>query len=102
VYAVVIPGLLALAGVGAIRRRNFGGLRIVGLVMLLAAGTLGLTACNVRYKYLNYQPSPNFGTAAGTYTVVVAAYSTNGTAITYGTSPDGSCSGAVCLTLTVQ
>jgi hypothetical protein len=102
VYAVVIPGLLALAGVGAIRRRNFGGLRIVGLVMLLAAGTLGLTACNVRYKYLNYQPSPNFGTAAGTYTVVVAAYSTNGTAITYATSSDASCAGAVCLALTVQ
>jgi hypothetical protein len=101
-YAFVIPGVLALAGVGAIRRRNFGGLRIVGLMMLLAAGTLGLTACNVRYKYLNYQPSPNFGTAAGTYTVVIAAYSTNGTAITYATSSDASCSGAVCLSLTVQ
>ena len=102
VYALVIPGVLVLTGIGAIRRKNLGGLRIVGLVMLLAAGTLGLTACNVRYKYLNYQPSPNYGTAAGTYTVVVAAYSTNGTAITYGTSSDASCAGAVCLALTVQ
>jgi hypothetical protein len=102
VYAILIPGLLALAGVGAIRRKNFGALRMVGLVMLLAAGTLGLTACNARYRYLNYQPSPNYGTAAGSYTVVIAAYSTNGTAITYATSSDASCAGAVCLALTVQ
>ena len=102
VYAVVIPGILALIGVGAIRRRNLGALRALGLVMLLAAGTLGLSACNARYRYLNYQPSPNFGTAAGTYTVVIAAYSTDGTAITYATSSDTSCSGAVCLALTVQ
>ena len=37
-----------------------------------------------------------------TYTVVIAAYSTDGTAITYATSSDTSCSGAVCLALTVQ
>ena len=30
-YAVVIPGVLALAGVGAIRRRNYGALRALGL-----------------------------------------------------------------------
>jgi hypothetical protein len=102
VYGVVIPGILALIGVGAIRRRNFGGLRMLGLVMLLAAGTLGLSACNQRYSYLHYQPSPNFGTAAGSYTVTVAAYATNGTSITYATSSDASCSGAVCLALTVQ
>jgi len=102
VYAVVIPGILALVGVGAIRRKNFGALRALGLAMLLAAGTLGLSACNARYRYEHYQPSPNFGTAAGTYTVVIAAYSTDGTAITYATSSDTSCSGAVCLALTVQ
>jgi Bacterial Ig-like domain (group 3) len=101
-YAVLIPGVLALAGVGAIRRRNFGALRALGLAMLLAAGTLGLSACNVRYKYIHYQPGPNPGTAAGNYTLVIAAYSTNGTAITYATSSDTSCSGAVCLALTVQ
>ena len=102
IYAMVIPGLLALAGVGAIRRKNFGALRVLGLAMLVAAGSLGLSGCNPRYKYLNYQPSPNFGTAPGTYTVTIAAYSTNGTAITYATSSDASCSGAVCLALTVQ
>ena len=101
-YAVLIPGVLALAGVGAIRRKNYRALRALGLAMLLAAGTLGLTACNVRYKYLHYKPSPNPGTAAGNYTVVVAAYSSNGTAITYATSSDANCAGAVCVALTVQ
>ena len=68
----------------------------------MTAGVVGLSGCNPRYRYLHYQPSPNTGTAAGNYTIVVAAYSTNGTAITYATSSDTSCSGAVCLALTVQ
>ena len=46
VFAVVIPGLLALMGAGAIGRKNLGTLRALGLVMLLAAGTLGLSSCN--------------------------------------------------------
>ena len=101
-YAFLVPGVLALAGVGAIRRKNYGALRAVGLVFLLAAGTMGLTACNVRYRYLHYQPSPNPGTPAGNYTLVIAAYSTNGTAITNATSSDANCAGAVCVALTVQ
>ncbi len=102
VYAVMIPGLLALAGVGAIRRRNLSALRALGFIMLLAAGTLGLSACNVRYDYLHYKPAPNYGTPAGTYTVVVAAYASDGTSITYATSSNPDCAGAVCLALTVQ
>lgn len=101
-YAVVIPGVLALIGVGAIRRRNIGSLRILGLVLLLAAGSMGLTACNQRYSYLHYKPSPNFGTGAGNYTVVISAYASNGTAVTQATSSDGSCAGATCIALTVQ
>jgi hypothetical protein len=99
-YAVLIPGVLVLAGAGAIRRKNYRVLRVLGLVLLLGAGVMGLSGCNPRYRYLHYQPSPNPGTAPGTYTIVIAAYSTNGTAITYATP---SCaSGAVCLALTVQ
>ncbi|HEY1497976.1 MAG TPA: Ig-like domain repeat protein [Acidobacteriaceae bacterium] len=102
VYAVLIPGFLALAGVGAIRRKNWGALRVMGIALLMTAGVLGLSGCNPRYRYLHYQPSPNPGTVAGNYTIVIAAYSTNGTAITYATSSDTSCSGAVCLAVTVQ
>lgn len=101
-YAVVIPGVLALAGIVSLRRRNFGGLKILGLILLLAAGSMGLTACNQRYSYLHYHPSPNFGTVAGNYTIVIAAYASNGTAITQATSSDASCTGATCIALTVQ
>lgn len=101
-YAVLIPGALVLAGVGALRRKNNRALRVLGLVLLLGAGTMGVSGCNPRYRYLHYQPSPNFGTPAGNYSIVIAAYSTNGTAITYATSSDPNCSGAVCLALTVQ
>jgi hypothetical protein len=102
VWAMVLPGILALAGVGAVRRRNWSALRAVGLVLLLGAGLLGLSACNARYGYEHYKPSPNFGTPAGNYTVIISAYSTNGTAITNATSSDANCSGAVCVALTVQ
>lgn len=101
-YAALIPGALALAGLGALRRRKGNLLRFFGMLILLTAGTLGLSACNPRFKYLKYQPSPNFGTAAGTYAVTISAYSTDGTAITYATSSDSGCSGAVCVALTVQ
>ena len=101
-WALVVPGMLALAGVGAVRRKHWTVLRMLGLVMLLGAGMLGLSACNVRYSYLHYKPSPNFGTPAGNYTVSISAYSTNGTAITNAISSDANCSGAVCVALTVQ
>jgi hypothetical protein len=101
-YALVIPGILALAGVGALRRKHFGALRVLGLVMLLAAGSLGLSACNARYSYEHYHPSPNRGTAAGTYTIVIAAYSSDGTSITNATSSDANCAGATCIALTVK
>ena len=101
-YAILIPGILALAGLGTLRRRNFGALRMLGIVMLLAAGTLGLSSCAARYAYLHYKPSPNYGTTAGNYTLVIAAYSSNGTAITQATSSDPNCAGAVCVALTVQ
>lgn len=101
-YALVIPGVLALAGVGALRRKHFGALRVLGLVMLLAAGSLGLSACNARYSYEHYHPSPNVGTTAGNYTITISAYSSDGTAITYATSSDTNCSGATCIALTVK
>lgn len=101
-YALVVPGLLALVGLGALRHRSFGGLRVLGMALLLAAGALGLTACNPRYSYEHYQPSPNFGTTPGNYTIVIAAYSSNGTNITQATSSDANCNGAVCVAMTVQ
>jgi hypothetical protein len=101
-YALVIPGVLALAGVGALRRKHSGALRLLGLAMLLAAGSLGLGGCNARYAYEHHHPAQNYGTKPGTYTIVIAAYASNGTAITDATSTDANCKGAVCLAMTVQ
>jgi hypothetical protein len=45
-YGFVLPGALALIGIGALRRRTgWNALRMVGLAALLAASTLGLSAC---------------------------------------------------------
>ena len=83
VYAVVLPGLLALVGLGAVRKRSaLNVLRMLGLAALLTAGTLGLTACSQLYDYYKHPPEPNEGIAAGNYTVTVAAYSSNGATVT--------------------
>jgi Bacterial Ig-like domain (group 3) len=101
-YAVVIPGVLALAGVGALRRKHLGALRVLGIALLLGAASMGLSACNARYNYEHHHPAPNFGTPVGNYTIVIAAYSSNGTSITQATSTDTNCNGATCIALTVQ
>jgi len=103
-FAIVVPGLLALAGVGALRRKHFGALRVLGIVLLLSAASMGLTACNQRYSYEHYHPAPNYGTVAGNYSIVISAYSSNGTNITEATPSDTTCSttAATCIALTVQ
>lgn len=83
VYAFVLPGVLALIGLGAIRRRSgVNLLSVIGVIALLGASTLGLSACAQRYDYLHHPPLGNAGIAAGTYNVTVAAYSNNGAAVT--------------------
>ena len=82
-YAIVLPGMLALVGVGALRKRPGAGLRVIGFVALLAASSLGLGACSARYGYLNHPPSGNPGIAAGTYTITISGYaSISGTSVT--------------------
>jgi|SRR5579883_99206 hypothetical protein len=79
-YAFMLPGILALAGIGALRGRS--GLRLMGVALLLLASTSGLTACSQRYGYLHHPPAANPGTPAGSYTVTVTAYSNNGGQVT--------------------
>jgi len=83
-FAIVLPGILALAGLGALRKRSgIAALRVFGIVALLGAGSLGLGACSERYGYLNHPPSGNPGITAGTYTITVSGYaSINGTSVT--------------------
>ena len=82
-YAFVLPGLLAFAGLGAVRKRSgLAGLRILGFMALLAASGVGLTSCAARYNYFHKPPAANPGIAAGTYTITIAAYASNGTSVT--------------------
>lgn len=100
--AFLLPGGIALFGVFALRRKHGNALRMLGMVALLAVCCAGLTACGARYGYLLHKPFPNYGTPSGTYSVVVSAYSSNGTSVQQATSTSSGCSGAVCVALTVK
>ncbi|HTZ88760.1 MAG TPA: Ig-like domain-containing protein [Alloacidobacterium sp.] len=80
-YAMVLPGVLALVGIGAMRKRGKG-IRMLGVVVLLAASVSGLTACSQRYSYLHHPPAVNTGTPPGTYPLTITAYSNNGGEVT--------------------
>jgi hypothetical protein len=81
-YAILFPGMLALVGIGALRKRGGNGLRLMGVALLLVVSASGLTACSQRYSYLHHPPTPNTGTPAGTYPVTITAYSNNGGEVT--------------------
>ena len=100
--AFLLPGGIALFGVFSVRRKHGNAMKVLGLVALLAVCSAGLTACGARYGYLLHKPFPNYGTPAGSYSVVVSAYSSNGTSVQEATSTSSNCSGAVCVALTVK
>lgn len=82
----LIPGSLGLMGLafGAHRRRW---LSRVALVALLGLVTIfGTSACGKFYNYYNHGPIANPATPAGTYTVTIAAQSTNGVSATIKTT----------------
>jgi hypothetical protein len=81
-WAVLLPGSFLLAGVAfAARRRRW--LNRLSLIALLAfVSILGATACAPRYNYYNHGPPYNLPTPAGTYTVNIAAQSSNGVTAT--------------------
>ena len=76
-YALVMPGLLALAGLGAARKR-LPGLRMLCLAALLILSGVGLGACSAQYSYYRHPPTVNKGTPAGVSTVIVYASSSSG------------------------
>jgi hypothetical protein len=85
-YAVV-PGILALAGLGLARRRGISlskagqATRMVALLLLLVAGGMGLGGCAQRYKYYHKPPQENPGTPLGTYTVVISGITGTGSSL---------------------
>ncbi len=90
VYAVLLPGVLALAGLGLAGRKNLYGkygtsARRIGLIVLLFAGALGLGGCAQRYRYFHKPPAGNPGTPAGTYTVIVSGITGQGSSLSTAT-----------------
>ncbi len=86
-WAILLPGAFGLGGLawGFRRRAWLNRLSLLALVALVT--TLGTTACNPRYYYLNHGPPTNPATPAGIYTLTVSAQSSNGvTAITNSTT----------------
>ena len=83
----MLPGILALAGLGLARRRTYGRMRMVGLVALMLAGGLGLGACSQRYNYYHKPPAGNPGTTTGTYAVLVSGLTGTGSTLTTATVP---------------
>jgi Bacterial Ig-like domain (group 3) len=71
IYAIALPGLFALGGLGLMRRRSFGTLRMVGVAVLLVGAGMGLSACSPRYSYFHHPPNLGPGTTLGTFTVMV-------------------------------
>jgi len=86
-WAFLLPGALGLGGLAwGVRRRPWLN-RLVLLALVGLVTTLGTTACNPRYYYLNHGPPADPATPAGTYTVTVTAQASNGvTAITQNTT----------------
>ncbi|AXC11579.1 putative periplasmic aspartyl protease [Acidisarcina polymorpha] len=88
-YAVVVPGILALVGLGLARKRGLPGrinssLKMLGLLALLLSGGLGLGACSQRYSYFHRPPSANPGTPVGVYTVTVSGITGTGSTLSTG------------------
>ena len=78
-FAFILPALIGLAGLGAARNRGW---RNLCLALLVLAGTLGMSSCAQRYRYLNHGPPPNTGTPLGSYIITIEAQSSTGSATT--------------------
>jgi Tfp pilus assembly protein PilE len=83
-YAILVPGFLALVGLGLARKRAFRAARLSGLVILLLASGIGLGACSQRYSYYHHAPVDNAGTPLGNYTVVISGTTGTGSTLTTG------------------
>ena len=74
-YAFLLPALIGLAGLGAAKNSGW---RNLCLALLVLAGTLGMSSCAQRYRYLNHGPPPNTGTPIGSYIITVQAQASAG------------------------
>jgi hypothetical protein len=88
-WAILLPGTLILGGFafGARRRRFLSRMILLGTVAFVTV--LGTAACSPLYNYRNHGPPQNLPTPAGTYSVTIAAQSSNGVTATTHTTTVG-------------
>jgi hypothetical protein len=80
-YALVLPGILALAGLSATRKR-LPALRMLCAAVLLTVSVVGMGACSAQYSYYHHPPNVNQGTPAGVTTLTIYATSSSGNVAT--------------------
>jgi hypothetical protein len=80
-YALVLPGILALVGLSATRKR-LPALRMICIAVLLTVSGMSLSSCAARYDYYHHPPTVNKGTPIGTTTLTVYATSSSGNVAT--------------------
>jgi hypothetical protein len=86
-WAVLLPGAFSLAGLAFATRRRRWLSRLSLLALLGFVSVFGTTACSPRYNYFNHGPPYNLPTPAGTYTITIAAQSSNGVTASTHTTP---------------
>jgi hypothetical protein len=80
-YVLVLPGILALAGLSATRKR-LPALRMLCVAVLLTVSVMGMGACSAQYSYYHHPPNVNQGTPVGVTTLTVYATSSSGNVAT--------------------
>lgn len=86
-WAMLLPGALSLAGLAFATRRRRWLSRLSLLALLGFVSVFGTTACSPRYNYFNHGPPYNLPTPSGTYTITIAAQSSNGVTASTHTTP---------------
>ena len=79
--AILLPGAAVLVGL-TFGARKRGWARLMLIVLVGVATSLGMSACAPLYNYYNHGPNPNLPTPAGTYQLLVTAQSSNGVSAT--------------------
>ena len=87
-YAITVPGIFALTGLGLTRKRwgngsdrSKGAAKMIAILFLLVASGMGLSSCSQRYHYFHRPPEGNPGTPPGTYTVVITGITGTGSSL---------------------
>jgi len=80
-YALLLPGLLGIVFVGGSRKRSPGGMRLLGLIVVLGLSTLWLGSCGG-----SGGSTPNPGTPKGNYTITINATTGGASPVTNNTT----------------